>query len=75
MGIGLSIIKTVGSFSSIVLAVFVAGVMFLFVVALLLTATFLGVSCARELWDIYLAEVFEKMRESIRKRTKEEGKC
>ena len=67
----MEMIKQVGEVCLVILGVFAAGAIFLFTVSLLLTALFLAVACARELWDIYLADIFANMR----KRLKKEEKC
>ena len=45
-----------------VLGAFVAGLIFIYVVVLLLAAIFLAVACACELWDIYLKDIFRQLR-------------
>ncbi len=46
-----------------IMGYFLIAIMFLFGTALILTALFLAIACACELWDIYLKDIFRRIRE------------
>ena len=58
----LEAVKWTGTFAMTILAVFLIGLIFLFLASILLMAIYLAVSCACELYDIYIRQIFNDLR-------------
>ena len=70
LGFLLEAVKWTGIFAMTILAIFLIGLIFLFLASILLMAIYLAVSCACELYDIYIRQIFIDLR---RKRKEKNG--
>lgn len=69
----LEALKWTGMFALLILSIFLIGLIFLFVASLLIMAIYLAVSCACELWDIYIKNTFKELRNKRNKRKENNG--